>query len=329
MIWYLMRRVAGAIAVLLALSAIVYALFYLVPGDPAVLVCGKGCDGSRLELVRHKLGLNEPIYQQYWHFLQGIFVGRDYGAGTDVSHCPAPCLGFSFQTDEPVTALLLDRAPVSISLAVGSVTFGLLLGLAAGLTSALRQGGITDRTLNAITVLGFATPVFISGLVLAMVFCSVLNWLPYPTYVSPTDDPVGWAQNLILPWTALALIQAAMYTRLSRAGMLDTLLEDHIRTFQAYGLRRRQVIVRHALRGSLSPVVTFAAAEAAQIVTQATLTETLFGLPGIGKLTVDSVNSSDLPVIVGVTLIAGVAVVAANIIADVLYAAIDPRVKLT
>lgn len=328
MIWYFTRRLVGAVAVLLALSVLVYALFYLVPGDPAVLVCGKGCDGQRLELVRQKLGLNEPIYTQYWHFLRGIFAGRDYGAGTEVSHCPAPCLGFSFQTDEPVTSLLLDRAPVSISLAVGGVGLGLLLGLAAGLTSALRQGGIADRALGAVTVLGFATPVFITGLVLAMVFCSVLNWLPYPAYVPISQDPADWARNLILPWTALAFIQAAMYTRLSRAGMLDTLVEDHVRTFQAYGLRRRQVVVRHALRGSLTPVVTFAAAEAAQIVTQATLTESLFGLPGIGKLTVDAVNSSDLPVIMGVTLTAGAAVVAANIIADVLHAAIDPRVKL-
>lgn len=329
MIWYLTRRIGGAIAVLLVLSLVVYALFYLVPGDPAVLVCGKGCDGQRLELVRQKLGLHEPVYEQYWHFLKGIFVGRDYGAGGQVSHCPAPCLGFSFQTDEPVTSLLLDRAPVSISLAVGGVALGLLLGIGAGLASALRQGGLADRLLSAITMAGFSTPVFVTGLVLQLIFVSALGWLDSPVYVALTDDPVAWAQNLILPWTGLALIQAAMYTRLSRAGMLDALVEDHVRTFQAYGLTRRQVVVGHALRGSLTPVVTFAAAEAAQIVTQATLTESLFGLPGIGKLTVDAVNGSDLPVIVGVTLLGGLAVVVASTIADVLYAAIDPRVKLT
>jgi peptide/nickel transport system permease protein len=329
MIWYLLRRVGGALLVLLALSAIVYALFYLAPGDPAVLVCGKGCDGTRLELVRQKLGLNEPVYEQYWHFLQGIVAGRDYGSGTDVNHCPAPCLGYSFQTDEPVTSLLIDRLPVSASLAMGGVVLGLLLGVGGGLVSALRQGGITDRVLTGATLVGFSTPVFITGLLLIMLFCAALGWLPFPAYVPLAEDPVEWAKNLILPWTGLALIQAALYTRMSRAGMLDTLVEDHVRTFRAYGLRERQVVARHALRGSLIPVITLAAAEAAQIVTQATLTESMYGLPGIGKLTVDAVNTSDLPVIVGVTLVAGLAVVVANIAADALYAAIDPRVKLT
>lgn len=329
MIWYLVRRLTGAVVVLLALSIIVYALFYATPSDPAALVCGKGCDGARLALVRHKLGLGEPVWQQYWHFLEGVFAGRDYGSGHDVSHCPAPCLGYSFQTDQPVTSLLWERAPVSLSLAFGGVLLGLVLGLAGGLASALRRGGILDRLLTGVTVLGYSTPVFIIGLVLILIFCSALGWLPFPAYVPITDDPVQWAENLVLPWSGLALIQAAIYTRMSRAGMLDTLVEDHVRTFEAYGLRRRQIIVRHALRGSLTPVITLAAAEAAQIVTMATLTESLYGLPGLGKLTVDAVNGADLPVIMGVTLVSGLAVVLANIIADVLYAGIDPRVRLT
>jgi peptide/nickel transport system permease protein len=328
MTWFLLRRIGGALILLLVMSAMVYALFYLVPGDPAVLVCGKGCDGAHLAQVREKLGLNEPVYVQYWHFLEGIFVGRDYGSGAEVSHCPAPCLGFSFQTDEPVTSLLKDRLPVSLSLALGGEVIALVLGIGGGLLSALRRGRISERVLTGVILVGYSTPVFIIGLLLLMLFSSVLGWLPFPSYVSFTDDPVQWAQNLILPWVSLALIQAAVYARMSRAGMLDTLMEDHIRTFRAYGLRERQIIGRHALRGSLTPVITLAGIDLAQMMTAAVLTETMFGLPGIGRMTVDAVNSSDIPIIVGVTLIGGLAIVLANTAADVMHAAVDPRVKL-
>ncbi|WUI02742.1 ABC transporter permease [Spirillospora sp. NBC_00431] len=328
MIWYLLRRMGAAAVVLLALSAIVYALFYLTPGDPAVLACGKGCDGERLDLTRQKLGLDDPVHVQYLHFLEGLVAGRDYSAGPDVDHCAAPCLGYSFQTDQPVTAMLMDRMPVSASLAFGAEALALLLGVSAGLLSALRRGRITERVLTGVTLLGFSTPVFLIGLVLLMVFCAQLQWLPFPAYVPLTENPAEWARNLVLPWLALALIQAAVYARISRVGALETLVEDHIRTFRAYGLRERQVIGRHALRGALAPLVTLTAVDVAQVMTAAVLTETMFGLPGIGKLTVESVNSVDLPVVVGVTVLAGAVVVLANAAADLLHAAVDPRVRL-
>jgi len=164
--------------------------------------------------------------------------------------------------------------------------------------------------------------------VLLLIFCAYLKWLPFPAYVPLTDDPVAWARNLILPWASLALIEAAVYARITRAGALETLVEDHIRTFRAYGIKERQVIARHALRGALTPVVTLTAVEVAQMMTASVLTETMFGLPGIGKLTVESVNNVDLPVVVGVTVLAGTVVVLANTAADLLHAAIDPRVKL-
>ncbi|MFD0689284.1 ABC transporter permease [Actinomadura fibrosa] len=329
MTWYLVRRLGAAVVVLVALSAIVYALFYLAPGDPAVLACGKGCGGERLAATQQKLGLDDPVPVQYWHFLEGIVAGRDYSAGPDVDHCAAPCLGYSFQTDQPVTALLLDRLPVSASLAIGSEILALLLGTSAGLLSALRRGRLTERVMTGVTLLGFSTPVFLIGLVLLMVFCASLRWLPFPVYVPLTEDPVQWARNLLLPWISLALIQAAVYARISRVGTLETLLEDHIRTFRAYGLRERQVIRRHALRGALTPLITLTAVEVAQIMTAAVLTETMFGLPGIGKLTVEAVNSVDLPVVVGVTVLAGIVVVVANTVADLLHAAVDPRVRIT
>ncbi|MBO2446495.1 ABC transporter permease [Actinomadura barringtoniae] len=328
MTWYSVRRLGATVAVLLALSAIVYVLFYLTPGDPAVLACGKGCNAERLALTEHKLGLDESVYLQYWHFLEGLVVGRDYSAGTDVSHCPAPCLGYSFQTDQPVTQMLLDRLPVSLSLTLGATLLSLVLGISAGLQSALRRGRLSERLLTGVTLLGFSTPVFLIGLVLLLIFCAYLRWLPFPAYVPLTDDPAAWARNLILPWASLALIEAAVYARITRAGALETLVEDHIRTFRAYGIRERQVIARHAMRGALTPVVTLTAVEVAQMMTAAVLTETMFGLPGIGKLTVESVNNVDLPVVVGVTVLAGTLVVLANTAADLLHAAIDPRVKL-
>lgn len=328
MIGYLARRLGGAALVLLGLSVIVYALFYLAPQDPAVLTCGKGCTPERLAEVRAAMGLDEPALVQYQHFLQGLFAGRDYPAGPDVRHCPAPCLGYSFETDQPVTALLADRLPVSVSLAVGAEVLSLAVGIGAGLLSGLRRYRVLDKLVNGLILAGYAVPVFLVGLLLLMIFCVYLRWLPFPTYVPLTTDPLAWAQNLLLPWTALALIQAAAYARLTRAGVQDTLAEDYVRTARAYGFTERRIVLRRALRGALVPLVTLTAIDLAAIMTSAVLTETMFGLPGVGQLLVGAVNQIDLPVVVGVTLLTGFLVVVGNAVADLLYAAIDPRVQL-
>jgi len=327
-IGYLVRRVGGAILVLLALTVIVYALFYLAPSDPAILTCGKGCTPERLAEVRTAMGLNEPVAVQYQHFLHGLVAGRDYSSGPHLRHCPAPCLGYSFETDQSVTALLADRLPVSASLAAGAVVLSLLLGIGAGMLSGLRRFRVLDRLLNALILAGYATPVFLVGLALLLVFCVYLQWLPFPTYVPLTTDPGAWAENLLLPWVALALILAASYARLTRAGLQETLAEDFIRTARAYGLPERRILFRRALRGALLPIVTLTAIDIAQIMTGAVLTETMFGLPGVGQLLVGAVNQIDLPVVVGVILLTGCLVVVGNALADLLYAAIDPRVQL-
>jgi peptide/nickel transport system permease protein len=325
---YLLRKLAGAVAVLLVMTALVYALFYLAPTDPALLACGKGCTADRLAMVRTSLGVDRPVAVQYGHFLEGLVAGRDYSSGPDVRHCPAPCLGYSFETDQPVLSVLLDRLPVSASLAFGAELLALLLGVGAGLLSALRRYPVVNKVLNAFILGGYATPVFLVGLVLLMVFCAYLQWLPFPSYVSPAVDPIAWAQNLILPWIALAVVMSAGYARLSRAGMLQALSEDHIRTARAYGLRERRVVVNHALRGALTPLITLTAIDVAGLITSAVLTETMFGLPGVGQLLVGAVNQVDLPVVVGVTLLAGFVVVLANTVADLAYAVADPRVEL-
>ncbi|MEV6597854.1 ABC transporter permease [Actinoplanes sp. NPDC051346] len=328
MIGYLLRRVGGALLVLFGLSIVVYGLFYLAPQDPAVLTCGKGCTPERLAEVRAAMGLDRSVVTQYGEFLRGLVLGRDYPAGPDVRHCPAPCLGYSFETDQPVTALLADRLPVSASLALGAEILSLAVGIGAGLLSGLRRFRLLDRLVNGLVLAGYALPVFLVGLFLLMLFCVQLQWLPFPTYVPLRTDPVAWAQNLLLPWIALAVIQSAAYARLTRAGVRQTLAEDHVRTARAYGFTERRIVFRRALRGALVPLVTLTAVDVAAIMASAVLTETMFGLPGVGQLLVGAVNQIDLPVVVGVTLLTGFLVVVANAVADLLYAAVDPRVQL-
>ncbi|MFJ9416047.1 ABC transporter permease [Streptomyces sp. NPDC101227] len=326
---YVLRRLGGALIVLFLLSVLVYLLFYVAPGDPAKLACGPRCNAGQLRQVRGQLGLNEPLLAQYLHFLQGLVAGRDYSTGTGVLHCHAPCFGLSYQNDRPVTELLAARLPVTASLALGAMVLWLLLGVGTGLLSALRRGGATERVLTVLTLTGTATPVFITGLLLLMIFCGYLQWLPFPTYVPLSEDPEQWAWNLLLPWTALALLESAKYARLTRSSTLETLAEDHIRTFRAYGLRERAVIGRHALRGALPPVIALNAIDLGTMFGGAMLTETLFGLPGLGQLLVRSVRTVDLPVVVATVLCIGAAVVLANAVADVLYALADRRVTLT
>ncbi|WP_058046128.1 ABC transporter permease [Streptomyces roseifaciens] len=325
---YVLRRAAGALAVLLVLSAVVYATFYIAPGDPARLACGPRCNPEQIAQVREQLSLGDPVYVQYWHFLQGIVAGHDYSTGTAVLHCDAPCFGLSYQNNQQVTDMLIDRLPATASLAVGAMAVWLLLGTGTGLLSALRRGGITERVLTWLTLAGTATPVFISGLGLLMLFCAYLAWLPFPSYVPLTDDPEQWAWNMLLPWAALGLLESAKYARLTRSSVLETLAEDHIRTFRAYGVAERSLVTRHALRGAVAPVIALTAADFGSMFGNAVLTEMMFGLPGIGQLLVHATKSLDLPVVVAVVMVTGTAVVIANIVADVLYAVADRRVAL-
>ncbi|MET9674175.1 ABC transporter permease [Streptomyces sp. NPDC006482] len=326
---YVLKRLAGAALVLLALSVLVYALFYLAPGDPARLACGERCNPQQVAQVREQLGLNESVFAQYLHFLQGVFTGRDYSTGTSVVHCDAPCLGLSYQSDQQVTRLVLERLPATASLALGALVVWLVVGVGTGLLSALRRGGPTERILTVLTLAGTGTPVFILGLMLLMVVCAHLQWLPFPSYVPLGEDPEQWAWNMLLPWLTLGFFESAKYARLTRSSTLETLAEDHIRTFRAYGVGERAVVTRHALRGAVPSVVAISAVDVGSMFGGAVLTESLFGIPGLGKTLIDGVREIDLPVVVGVVMVMGAAVVLAGVVADLLYAAADRRVVLT
>ncbi|WP_328553584.1 MULTISPECIES: ABC transporter permease [unclassified Streptomyces] len=325
---FVLRRALGTAITLFAISVIIYVVFYATPGNVAQITCGPRCSPLQVQQVAAQLHLGDPLYVRYWHFLEGVLVGQDYSTGTSVQHCSAPCLGLSYQTDQQVTQLILTKLPVSLSLVFGAMVVWLVLGVGTGVLSAWRRGRLSERVLTGVTLAGTATPVFVIGLILMIVVCGQLRLLPFPQYVNFSDDPEQWAWNLVLPWLSLALVEAAAFARLTRASMLETLAEDHIRTFRAYGVGERSIIGRHAVRGALASIIALNANTFGSAVGGAVLTETLFGLPGIGQELVHAVNVVDLPVVVGMVLVIGFFVVIANAVADVLYAVADRRVVL-
>jgi peptide/nickel transport system permease protein len=325
---FLLRRVLSAAAVLLIVAAVVYGLFYLMPGDPASLACGKRCDAAELAQVRHSMGLDRPVYAQFWTFISSLFVGHSYDTGVGTTWCSAPCLGYSFQSYQPVTEMLLQRLPVDASLTVGAAILWLGLGIGFGLFAAMRPHGLRDRAATFIGLTLGSVPVFILALLLLLAFCVWWQILPFPTYVPITQDPGQWFENLLLPWLAIALVSAGGYLRMTRAGVLEALSLDHIRTLRAYGYGERRIVTRYAVRGALPTIATMAAMDIGLVLGGAVFTESMFGLPGLGKLLVDSANNIDLPVITGVTLLAAFLIVVVNTVADVLYAMLDPRVRI-
>jgi peptide/nickel transport system permease protein len=328
---YLIRRLVNVAVLLLVVSVITFGIFFMVPkltgSDPALLYVGKIADKVAVEGIRHKMGLDKPIAEQYLLFLKGLFVGRDYSQGTDITHCSAPCFGYSFKTEQEVWPVLLDRLPVTLSLAAGASVIWLVVGTGTGIISALRKGSVVDRATMMTALAGVSLPIYFTGLLSLSIFVHVLGWLPND-YVNFTDNPLEWARNLILPWITLAFLYAATYARLTRATLLEVLNEDYIRTARAKGLKESKVIGKHALRSTLTPILTVFGLDIGALIGGAVLTETTFNLRGLGYEAVQAISQSDLPVILGVTLFAAFFVIMANLVVDLLYAVVDPRVRL-
>ena len=266
---------------------------------------------------------------QYEKFAKGIFVGRTYGEGTAAFKCPAPCLGYSFLRNENVTTLLGTTLPVTAQLALGGFVFWMVGGVGAGIIAALKRGKWQDRTIMGVALIGYSFPSFFIALLLIFFIQIKFGILGFHSYVPIYDNPGEWFKTFILPWIAIALLYAAFYSRLTRNQMLETLGEDYIRTARAKGLPERTVIGKHALRAGLTPIVTAAGLDLADLLGGAIIVEQVFALPGIGRLSVDSVTTSDLPVINGTVLVAAFFIIVANLVVDLLYAVIDPRVRLT
>lgn len=327
MILYLARRLLALAGVLLAIAAVTFLIFHVLPADPAAAACGKTCSAERLADVRAYLGLDQPLWRQFADFLTGIFTGRTLGTGAYAVHCGFPCLGYSYENSLPVWDLLMDRLPVSASLAAGAAVLWLVLGLGAGVTAALRKDTATDKALMVGAVAAASLPVYFTSVLLIHGVIRTAGLLPYPAYRAFTDDPLSWAANLLLPWTALALLYAAMYARQSRGSMIEAMAEPYIRTARAKGMPERTVVVKHGLRSGMTPILTIFGMDLGGLLAGAVITESIFGLPGIGRLFYGALVSSDQPVVLGVTLLAAFFIVVANLAVDLLYAVIDPRVR--
>jgi peptide/nickel transport system permease protein len=333
---YIIRRLLAAVLLLGVVSAVTFAIFFLVPRlagassqDLASRYVGRSANAQQVKEMTDKLGFNDPIYVQYGRFVKAIVAGADYDTGPTTVHCPAPCFGYSFLTQNPVWPDLLDRLTVTGSLAGGAAVIWLVAGVATGVLSALRRGSVFDRAAMGVALAGVSLPIFFTGLLSLSIFSYGLHLLPAGgSYTPITQNPAEWAYDLILPWTTLAFLNAAGYARLTRAGMLETMGEDYIRTARAKGLPGRTVVIKHGLRSALTPIVTIFGLDLGILLGGAVLTESTFSLNGIGKYAIDGINNNDLPKVLGVTMVGAFFIIVANLLVDLLYAVIDPRVRL-
>jgi peptide/nickel transport system permease protein len=324
---YVVLRLLGMVGTLLVISVLTYAVFYLLPADPAQLSCGRPCTPQRLADASAFMGYDKSWIQQYADFLGGIVAGRHFGSGLAAVDCAAPCFGYSFRLNQPVTQLIVDRAPITFSIAFGAALLWLVIGVGAGVLAAVRRGTAIDRSAMLLATVGVSAPSYLVGLLGILLFGFTLNVVPVGGYVPLTDSPVDWAWHLILPWSVLALLFAAVYARLTRGQMLEVLGEDYIRTARAKGLRERRVIGRHGLRNVLIPVVTVFGLDLGTLLGGAVISEKVFSMQGLGALLLDGVGTVDLPLIVGLTLFSAFLVIFANFLVDLVYSVIDPRVS--
>jgi peptide/nickel transport system permease protein len=318
MLRFVVRRLALGLLIMWLISLAVFALFFIAPNDVARTLAGRQATPETVALISARLGLDQPIWKQYLDFLGNARHGD---------------LGYDYYHQVPVTTIMAQAMPITLSLVVGGAIIWLVLGVFNGVVSAIRPRSFTDRSLTVFALFFYSMPTFFLGLLLLFFLYYQLTVAGYPIFppggYAPLSDGLGpWVQHLILPWFTLALVQAATYTRLTRASMLEVLGEDYVRTARAKGIRESRVITRHALRSAMTPVVTQFGIDVGALVGGVVVVETVFSLPGLGKTTIDAINQQDLPVIIGIVLFASFAVAVSNIIVDMFYAVLDPRVRL-
>jgi peptide/nickel transport system permease protein len=333
-IGFIIRRLVAAVFLLIIVSLVTFAIFFLLPklgGQTnyglATQYVGRNPTRAAVLQMEDQLGLNRPVYLQYWHYLEAIVAGEHYGTGTASVYCPPPCFGYSFKNQQPVWPMMVSDIPVTASLAFGAAILWLVSGITIGVISALRRGTIFDRFSMGLALAGVSLPIFFTGLVALELFSYKWPIFPNVQFVPITENPLLWARNLVLPWVTLAFLYAALYARLTRAGMLETMNEDYIRTARAKGLPERTVIVRHGLRAALTPIITIFGMDLGALLGGAILTEYTFSLHGLGLFTIEAIQNQDFPEIMGVVLLAAFFIVIANLVVDILYAVVDPRVR--
>jgi peptide/nickel transport system permease protein len=320
MLLFIGRRTLAAVFVLFTISVLVFLLFFATPGvDPAARIAGRNADPATLAQVRHEFGLDRPIPIRYGLMMKHLFISRD--------------LSSFVNRGDLVIPQIMHAVPVTLSLVTGAALIWMLVGVAMGAISASKRGTAFDPLIMLLGVVGVSIPVYWLGELVNLFTQNrwhdgVFAWVPSLGYKPLTENPGQWALHLLLPWLTLAVLYAGIYARVLRGEMLEALNEDYVRTARAKGLSERRILVRHALRCSLIPIVSLFGLDFGALVGgSALLTEVVFGLPGVGKLTYDSLQNLDLPVIMGCVIYAAFFVVLANAVVDVLYAAIDPRVR--
>lgn len=314
---YIIRRLLWVIVLLVVVSFITFVVFYLFPAaDPAALRAGR--NPSLIPTIRRNLGLDKPFYEQYWYYLKRLVLHFD--------------LGTSYANENvTVKSQIFDRLPATVSLAVGGAVVWLISGIGVGIVSAVRRHSIFDRLAMGTSLVAISAPVFWLALLSLFLFATDVGKLHvFPgagSYVPLSQDPWKWFTSLIMPWFVLAASFAAIYARLLRANLIEVMSEDYIRTARAKGLSERRVILRHAVRAAITPIVTAAGIDIGILLGGAVLTETAFNIPGIGRLAYDSIQNADLPMIQGTVIFGAVFILIANLIVDILYAFLDPRVR--
>ena len=319
MIRFLVRRIGQAILVLVASSLVVFGLYFVGPGpdQAARTFAGRLGTAARIAQIKHELHLDQPLYVQYGHWAWGLLQGN---------------FGYDYYKGQPVGSVIAAAAPATISLVLGAAIIWIAYGVFTGVISAVRPRSLMDRAFTASALFFFSIPTFVLGLSLIWIFAyklsPVTTFFPFHGYVSFTKNPGQWFEYLILPWLTLALVTAATYTRLTRTSMLEVLGEDYVRTARSKGMTENRVITRHALRAALTPVVTLAGLDIGTALGGVIIVESLFGIPGLGWTVIQAINQQDLPIILGITILAATFVVVANLVVDLLYAVLDPRVRL-
>jgi peptide/nickel transport system permease protein len=315
---YIVRRILWAVAMLFIVSGVIFLIFYVLPSaDPAVLRAGRNAGTQQIANIRHSLGLDKPIYVQYVQYMRQVFLHFDFG--------------YSYQYEIPVRTLILSRLPATIWLVVGGVILWLLMGLTVGIVSAIRRRSLTDRVSMTISLVFISAPTFWLGLVSLYLFAKDIGRFKVfdgqGAFATATTIPEK-AGAMILPWLILALTSAAIYARYMRASMIDTMSEDYIRTARAKGLPERTVIFRHGVRSAINPIITLIGLDVGTLLAgNAILTESVFNIPGVGRLIYQAISVSDLTTVQGVTLLGTFFIVFFNLVVDIGYAYLDPRVR--
>jgi peptide/nickel transport system permease protein len=329
---FLVRRILSGALIVVMVSLIVYALFWYGPKSPAQELCRRDtnnrCTPAKLVEFEDRLGYNNPMLSEYGKWAKGLVQGRTIRHGDAVYECDRPCLGVSYRDKSLVTEQFKDRFPITVSIAIGAAALYLIVGVGVGVLAARRRGSVADKALVSSTLVFSSIPYYLVALLSFLILTLSTSIFPQVQYVSPFDNPVSWASGLLLVWLVMGLYGATSYTRYSRGSMVEALSEDYVRTARAKGLSGRVVVTKHALRSALVPVVTIFGLDVAFLLSGTVFTEQIFDLEGIGKWGIDAVKISDLPIVQATTLILAVAVVLMNIVVDIVYGLLDPRVRI-